>query len=260
MWNRQDLKQQAKQIMKRSYWKMFLVSLVAVILMGLLSRTTGNDSAHFVSQTYTFHDEFDGIQQVTNRGISVFTGLFGWLFPINIALNLSVISFIALVLSLLSILYKVFIANPIECGESHFFIENCDSDQADFMTLFSAFKNGYTNVAKILFIRDIKIFLWSLLFLIPGIIKSYQYRMLPYILAENPDISTQEAFDRTKQLTDGQKLDIFILDLSFLGWYLLGGLLFGIGIYFVYPYVKATDALLYLNLSDQQRENDYYRY
>ena len=128
------------------------------------------------------------------------------------------------------------------------------------MTLFSAFKQGYMNIAKILVIRDIKIFLWSLLFVIPGVIKSYQYRMLPYILAENPDITTQDAFDRSKQLTDGQKLDIFVLDLSFIGWYFLGSILFGIGLYFVYPYFKSTNALLYLYLSDQYRENSYYHY
>lgn len=84
--------------------------------------------------------------------------------------------------------------------------------------------------------------------------------MLPYILAENPDITTQDAFDRSKQLTDGQKLDIFVLDLSFIGWYFLGSILFGIGLYFVYPYFKSTNALLYLYLSDQYRENSYYRY
>ncbi|RGC46365.1 DUF975 family protein [Absiella sp. AM29-15] len=260
MWNRQELKQQAKQIMKRSYWKMFLVSLVATILMGILSRVDNHGGFHFTQNIQTYNDGFYNVNEVTHEGVSFVSGILGGIFPFNIAMNLSIISIISIIVVIASILYNIFISNPIECGECHFYIENTDHEDTDFMTLFSAFKQGYMNIAKILVIRDIKIFLWSLLFVIPGVIKSYQYRMLPYILAENPDITTQDAFDRSKQLTDGQKLDIFVLDLSFIGWYFLGSILFGIGLYFVYPYFKSTNALLYLYLSDQYRENSYYRY
>ena len=66
--------------------------------------------------------------------------------------------------------------------------------------------------------------LWSLLFVIPGIIKSYEYRMIPYILSENPNISRKRAFEISKQMMKGNKWDTFVLDLSFIGWQILSGI------------------------------------
>jgi uncharacterized membrane protein len=72
--------------------------------------------------------------------------------------------------------------------------------------------------------------------------------MVPYILADNPRIDYRRAVELSNQMTMGYKLDIFILDLSFIGWYLLGALAFGIGILFVRPYEDTTNAELYLVL------------
>ena len=101
------------------------------------------------------------------------------------------------------------------------------------------------NVVKIMFWRELKIFLWSLLFVIPGIIKSYEYSMVPYILAENPHISSERAFELSKKMTRGEKWKIFVLDLSFLGWRILGVLCCCVGEIFLQPYVEATYAELY---------------
>ena len=92
---------------------------------------------------------------------------------------------------------------------------------------------------------NIKIFLWGLLFIIPGIIKSYEYYMVPYILAENPGIDSRRAFELSKEMTRDEKFDIFLLALSFIGWYLLGAITCGIGILFLEPYYQATFAELY---------------
>ena len=85
--------------------------------------------------------------------------------------------------------------------------------------MFSIFDGQYLNIVKIAFITDVKIILWSLLLIIPGIVKSYEYSMIPYILAENPSLSTKEVFQRTYELTSNRKMDLFILDLSFLDGY-----------------------------------------
>ena len=88
-----------------------------------------------------------------------------------------------------------------------------------------------------------------MLFVIPGIIKGYEYRMVSYILADQPELSRKEAFQLSKQMMKGQKWNAFVLDLSFIGWYLLCLVTCGIaGIFYVYPYVFATDAELYLAL------------
>ena len=97
-------------------------------------------------------------------------------------------------------------------------------------------------------IMELKIMLWLLLLVVPGIIKAYEYSMIPYLLAENPSLSASEAFSLSKQMTTGQKMDLFVLDLSFLGWIILGAICCGIGLLFVQPYPEATKAEVYLIL------------
>ena len=87
----------------------------------------------------------------------------------------------------------------------------------------------------------------SLLFMIPGIIKTYEYAMIPYIVAEDPDISVKEAFMRTKIMMQGNKLRYFGLIMSFIGWFLLGMLVFVIGVVFVIPYLNAAAAHFYID-------------
>src|SRR5699024_7626307 len=116
--------------------------------------------------------------------------------------------------------------------------------------LFSTFNSDeYMPIVKTQFMKNVYIFLWTLLFIIPGIIKSYEYRFVPYILAENPHLPTGEVLAISKDLTDGRKMEIFILDLSFIGWDILGLFFFGIGTFFVDPYVETTNARLYEVLS-----------
>lgn len=98
---------------------------------------------------------------------------------------------------------------------------------------------------------NIYLLLWTLLFVIPGIMKSYEYRMVPYILSENPHIDLSDAIKISKEMTSNEKWEIFVLDLSFIGWYLLGALFFGLGGIFVTPYHEATVAKLY----EYYREN-----
>ena len=86
----------------------------------------------------------------------------------------------------------------------------------------------------------------SLLLVVPGIIKSYEYRMVPYILAENPGMDSKQVFEISKRMMNGQKMETFILDLSFIGWALVAGITCGIaGVFYVAPYVNATNTELY---------------
>ena len=141
--------------------------------------------------------------------------------------------------------WSAFVAGPITVGKNRYFMEHRGFGSR-FERLFWAFRSGrYMNVVKIMFWREVKIFLWSLLFIIPGIIKAYEYCMVPYILAENPQISSKRAFELSKQMTKGEKWKIFVLGLSFYGWILLGLLCCCVGQFFVMPYIEATYAELY---------------
>ena len=87
--------------------------------------------------------------------------------------------------------------------------------------------------------------------------KGYQYRYVPYLLAEDPSLAPNEALSKSKQMTMGHKLDIFVLDLSFILWNLLGLLTFGISAYFVAPYTEATNARLYHVLKENSYNLEY---
>lgn len=92
--------------------------------------------------------------------------------------------------------------------------------------------------------------LWTLLFIVPGIIKSYSYYLVPYILADNPKLSYNEAIDESRRLMDGQKMEVFIFDFSFFLWYMLVGFTFGIAGFYVLPYVHLATASLYLDIKN----------
>jgi len=100
------------------------------------------------------------------------------------------------------------------------------------------------------------VWLWSLLFIIPGIVKVYAYRMTPYILARHPEVSATEALNLSKRMTKGNKGKLFVMDLSFIGWFLLTGLTFGIlGIFYVDPYYYTTSAGFFVEIRDTSLAN-----
>ncbi len=97
-------------------------------------------------------------------------------------------------------------------------------------------------------------FLWSLLFIIPGIVKSYSYAMTPYILLDRPELSATDAIKESEKMMNGHKMDLFILDLSFIGWILLSMLTCGVLVLYVEPYMMATKSAFYLELKGPDPE------
>ncbi len=149
------------------------------------------------------------------------------------------------------LLIQILVFSVLEMGACRFYVENRDY-QAGISKILFGFQSGhYGNVVLVMFLRDLFIFLWTLLLIVPGIIKTYEYRMVPYILAEQPDISSTDAFAISKEMMRGQKLEAFGLDLSFIGWWLGSVITCGIlGIFWVSPYQAATNAELYAVLRD----------
>ena len=114
----------------------------------------------------------------------------------------------------------------------------------EFTNLFDGFKNfGTTCLSGVLVY--VFTFLWSLLFVIPGIVKSYSYAMTFYILADHPEMTATEAITASRKMMDGHKFDLFVLQLSFFWWYLLCYLTFGIAYFYVAPYIAASTAKFY---------------
>lgn len=128
-------------------------------------------------------------------------------------------------------------------------------DNVEIGTLFKGF--NYMGKAIALFLMVIFFtMLWSLLFVIPGIIKAYSYSMAFYILAENPEMTAREALNESKEITKGHKLDLFVLELSFILWGLLATVTFGIAYVYVLPYMQLTYVNFYHNIKRQPAQTE----
>ena len=254
MWTRAIIKQEAKNSLRRfGYWMPLLITFLTGIITGGMS--TGGTTTSSLTTEYT--TEYSG--DLTPAGFITFMDEFfgDFFYEIGAAFEnffsnpliaLTTIFVIALAFTVGLVIafgWSAFVSGPVIVGKNRYFMEH-RAFGSRFERLFWAFRSGrYMNVVKIMFWKEVKIFLWSLLFVIPGIIKSYEYCMVPYILAENPQISCERAFELSRKMTKGEKWKIFVLDLSFIGWRILGVLCCCIGQVFVEPYYEATYAELY---------------
>lgn len=112
---------------------------------------------------------------------------------------------------------------------------------------FSGF-DDFWSAFKVTFLVGLYTFLWSLLFVIPGIVKGISYSMAMYVLAENKGMSATECINASKEMTNGHKMDLFVLSLSFIGWMILGSITLGIAYIWITPYMQATFTNAYNSL------------
>jgi hypothetical protein len=157
----------------------------------------------------------------------------------------------AIYIAAFAILCAVFyfvLGSVVETGYARFHLDLNDGEDSGIETLFSYFYNWKTTAAARL-LRSLYTLLWSLLFVIPGIIASYSYAMTGYILAEHPEYTAQEAIAQSKEMMAGNRFRLFCLQLSFIGWSVLCLFTFGIGNLWLRPYVKAATAAFYREIS-----------
>ena len=145
------------------------------------------------------------------------------------------------------------LGGTVELGYAKFLLKQYDRKQLQFSDLFSQFERFGTGFAQ-KFLRTLFTVLWSLLFIIPGIVKGLSYAMTPFILEEHPEMTASEAIKASMRLMDGHKMDLFILGLTFIGWEILACLTMGIGFLFLNPYMNAAYAAFYRNISGQRQE------
>ncbi len=104
------------------------------------------------------------------------------------------------------------------------------------------------------FLMEIKIMLWTFLFIIPGIIKAFAYALTPYLLVDCPDLSALQCIKLSNEMMKGHKFDLFYLYLSFIGWILLAILTLGIGMLWLIPYMQTSTASFYLDVKAQYQQ------
>ena len=144
------------------------------------------------------------------------------------------------------------IGGVLELGHAQFLLKQHDGKNPEFNDLFSQFDRFGAGFAQ-QFLRELYTLLWSLLIVIPGIIKSLSYSMTPFIMAEDPSLTASEAISRSKALMDGHKMDLFILHLTFFGWNLLCGLTLNLGYIALNPYTNAALAAFYRQIQAEAR-------
>ncbi len=265
MWTRAELKSKAKFSFKRNYWKSVLISLILALIVGggssgssISSAVSNNligDSDSSVVGDYSdddsslyddndfYDDTYDENVKDDIDDLKGIAGTTAGMMAIGIFLIVFIIVFV--VIMAVVILLDVFIFNPLEVGCKKYYLRNLN-EPAQVGNIGYAFDNNYKNIIKTMFFRDLFTVLWTLLFIIPGIVKSYEYQMIPYLLADNPQMTKEQAFEESKRMMQGQKWKAFVLDLSFIGWNILSALTLGIlGIFYVQPYMDATHAALY---------------
>jgi len=160
------------------------------------------------------------------------------------------ISFALAFIPVVGVIATYIITPPLSVGMIMIYLDVTYGDNVEVATLFKGFNMMGKSIA-LFFLILIFTMLWSLLFVIPGIIKGYSYSMAFYILAENPDMTAREALNESKLIMNGHKLDFFVLQLSFILWALLTAVTFGIASIYVMPYQQLTFTNFYHNIKRQ---------
>ena len=148
--------------------------------------------------------------------------------------------------SILSGVGSLIIAGPLAVGVSIVLLKLVRTrEKVEFESILKGFTEGFGQNLGLGIMSGLFVALWSLLFVIPGIIKSYAYSMAFYIRADHPEYNWKQCLQESVRITDGHKMELFVLDLSFIGWYFVGSLCLGIGTLWVAPYHETTKALYY---------------
>ncbi|MHB1453590.1 MAG: DUF975 family protein [Saccharofermentanales bacterium] len=257
MWTRTELKSRAKLMMKGRYWTYlgisllpalvsYVVSIPITIISNVLSFTGMMGGFFGGTGTQNF---FDKLESMDPQTLDDFINSFSQS-DIDVLIKGFVIPYIFTMAAMF--LVSVFIMQPLMVGMTRWYVRAREGNIIKTNLCFSPFKKGsYLPTVWSMFYYKFFLALWFLLFYVPGLIKSYSYSMIPYILADNPNIGARRALKLSNEITRGHKLDMFVLDLSFAGWVLLGFLACCIGVYGVVPYYYATKAELYDTLKKE---------
>lgn len=273
MFDRKEVKQTGKANFKKHYWLSVLAAIIAVVFavgstgFNLTLQVRNRPWQHSINSTgsqitVTNPEDINGLniaspnaanEEDNTAGASADNTAGNSALSAGLAAVIIAVVLVSVLIGLiLGFAVTAFLQNPLLLGANKWFLQNGREDNASPDYLVDGFKAPYMNKVRVMFSYIIRVFLWSLLFIIPGIVKAFEYRLVPYIVCDNPEISTKEALQKSRDMMRGNKWKAFVLDLSFLGWDLLSVLTLGIlEVLYVMPYKQATNAALYETLNAQ---------
>ncbi len=226
MRTRQEIKAIGKAQFKANYWPCVLALLLITIAIGLLTSLANSGTTA-------------QMQEVTQAAMS------GREPDVHTTLTFG---------SFIGSLALIILNGPLTVGVNAFFVKNTLGrfDEISMTTPFTAaFQNFGRKLGGYLWMV-LFTFLWALLFWIPGFIKAFSYAMTPYILCDCPNVKAKDALKLSMRIMKGHKWEMFVMELSFIGWGILSGLTFGIlDIFYVGPYMQSSFATYYLEVREQ---------
>ena len=225
-----EIRRQARDNLRGHWGQSICAAIVAGILGGGIASTSSSVGGSAGSSSGAFDPEV--IQSLPPEIIQIATTILG------------IVGLLALV--------TFIIGGTIQLGYSVYLLKQYHRQETSIGDLFSQFFRFGTGFAQHFFV-GLYTFLWTLLFVIPGIIKGFSYAMTPFILADAPDLTATQAITRSRKLMDGHKWELFLLSLTFVGWEILGALSFGIGLLWVTPYKNAAYAAFYRQIAGYPR-------
>ncbi len=181
----------------------------------------------------------------------------GGIFQTNWINGLLVMAIFGLILSAATctVIGTIIIMGPLTYGVSKIFLKLVYGEgKIDIATMFDGFKDDFGGLVVLGLMQSIFVFLWSLLFFIPGIIKGLGYSQAYYIKAEHPEYDWKTCLSSSEAMMKGHKGELFVLSLSFIGWMIVGSLACGIGTLWVAPYMQCTMANFYACLAAQNAQ------
>lgn len=237
MFIRSELKNLAKQTLKKAFLLPFLISLAWYIVSGNLI------SINFdVTSTFTTITIFNSIK---------FTLPYFYSFNFILLVILIVLGTLCL---------NIFVINPLTVGFYRFFLKNTEEQSASAEEVLAPFKKNYKKSVEVMFIYNLRIFLYTLLLIIPGIIKGFEYFFVPYLINEYPDLDRDKIMEYSSKMTDGLKWELFVFELSFILWNFLASILsvftLGLSQVAVNTYIYQTKAYLYLWCKQNRLKNE----
>ena len=247
MWNRREIKARGKAAFKANYWPCVLVALLLLLFFGsgaaTGARVTINQDVDETTQEQLTQEQEQAVTDVTEAfesltvqerriAIGTITGILG-------------------TFGIIGVLLKIFVFNPLQVGCYRFFRKNAVDPTTGVGVIGEGF-GSFGHVFLTLFLRDLFILLWSVLLVIPGVMKAYSYTMVPFIIKDNPKLTAGQVLARSRDMMRGNRMKLFVMDLSFFGWALLSAVTFGlVAVFWANPYYQCSKAALYLELSGQ---------
>lgn len=259
-----EIKKQSRHVLKKNYYHIIAVVFFIAFITGSFNIFTKN---HFrLTPVISSNINFDSyrptrgvVANIINNATNSGSFIFGLVNSLNELLFHNHIwqSIIILIGTILSFIYWFYLRNAFIVGEKRFFLENKNHSKTKFLRILLPFKTKKNlKVSITMFYKIVLEYLWYFT-IVGGFIKHYEYYLVPYILAENPEIPHKDALNLSKNLMKGFKWQVFKFDLSFLGWHLLDILTFHfLGILFVTPYKECAKTEIYFKLREIGRKNN----